>query len=420
MAGPGLPSTTTHGVSTVRVSERGHSSLSRDEWRSLSSEQGFWRLVQRDVIGVSFNGNRIQLDGNCYIGRAQLGDITLEIDEKVPGAAATLLDFATYTSFRQEPLKSPATELGDLVVIIVRAFLTALRRYVSRGREAHYVAVREQGPTMAGRLDLTQTLALRARGLRHVMAFHRTVLLRNTLKNRVLYAALREVDKIASRVGLPQSDIATVRALSLMFEDCVDSEVLFRGRERFVGYTEVLLADSRHVADRDLISLAGVILAHLSFEYDAPIPGRVPLTWFLNLETLFQTAVLRLLGALTRGSATVTSGRGDHRVFPAVDTEYKARPDYVVRYTNGSSVVGDAKYKEWTGAAAHHDVYQLMAHASAFQAKLAFLVYPGESFEVRDLGESASGIRVLLFVLQIADLSSSVKRVLGALDEPKS
>jgi len=55
----------------------------------------------------------------------------------------------------------------------VKAFLAAVQDYTGRGRDWQYDERDDTGSTIAGRLNIRRTIDLRARGQRHLAAFHR-------------------------------------------------------------------------------------------------------------------------------------------------------------------------------------------------------------------------------------------------------
>lgn len=406
----------------VRVPERGHTDIDPETWRALSGQPSFWRLVQQGVVGISLpQRGRVRLDGKCYVGRARVGESTVELVDKVPGALAALLGFATHRAFRLEEMEAPSTELGELARLLVHQFLESLRAYVSRGRDFQYVRRGSIGSLVGGRIDLTRTLRLRARGLRHLVAFDRSFVARNTPKNRVLLAAVREIERISALIELSHNDVASARGLALLFSDCRDPEVLFGKRERLVQYAERLAVDRRETLHQDLLTLAAVILSHESFEPEGPVAGVVPRAWFLNLETLFETAVRRVLRLLVPDGVTVVSGtRQPPRIFEREQRVYRAKPDLVLRSEVLVAAVGDVKYKQWSGSADEADLYQLLVHAATYKADRCFLVFPHDSFEVRDLGLSSTGCRTWLFAVDVRTLVEGLRSALAAMELPST
>jgi 5-methylcytosine-specific restriction endonuclease McrBC regulatory subunit McrC len=352
----------------------------------------------------------VRLDGTSYVGRAQCGDVAVELAEKIDGALAALLRFATYGAFRVEQLPAPVSDLGKLAVLLIREFLQSARAYASLGREFEYRREPDVGSLVGGRIDPTRTLLLRARGWRHLVAFDRNVLAYNTLLNRVVFAAVRQVEPLAKILPLTRGDVAKARGLAHFFSDCRDAEVLFGSRQSFVRYAQTLLNQPRPDRQRDLLALASVVLSHESFELDSKDSTSVPRSWFLNLETLFEAAVGRVLQMLASSSRVYRQPTPKPPIFELVQDEHRAEPDLLVRSNaEGVMAVGDVKYKDWSGAPAAADLYQLLVHAATYDAALGFLIYPHDRYEFRHLGESSTGCDTWLFAGDVRDLRSSLK-----------
>lgn len=402
----------------IEVRERGYKDVSTAQWSELIAHEEFWRLVDQKIVEVSRPGPRIvRLHGTRYVGRATFGEIALDLVPKVEGALSALIGFATAEAFRVARVVAPASEIGELFVILVQEFLAAVRAYVSRGREGVYRKTPSRGSLVGGRLDVVKTLQLRARGFPHMVAFDRTVFSRRTPLNRVVLAAIREIETLTTLVDLPAEVIEEARALSLFFDDCRDVEVVFGARDPFVLEAERQATEGRGELERDAAALAGVLLSRESFERTAFTERRVPRAWFLNLETLFESAVRRILREealdlrVTRGSDL---GR---RIFAA--SEGVADPDVAMMRESSAVCIGDAKYKQWVAGADRGDLYQLLVHASAFGAPVAFLVYPGEAFDARELGMAVTGSNVWLFCVDLADPRTGLRAALDLLEIPR-
>ena len=142
----------------------------------------------------------------------------------------------------------------------------------------------------------------------------------------------------------------------------------------------------------------------------------MPRAWFLNLENLFERAVIsRLREAVLPGSEVFRSSERPRWVFRRRTDAYQAYPDVVVCDAGGGTAVGDVKYKNWTGAAVASDIYQLLVHALAFSGTVSFLVYPHDEYQAISLGEAVTGTDTWLFALDVRDLGDGVTRMAAAL-----
>jgi 5-methylcytosine-specific restriction endonuclease McrBC regulatory subunit McrC len=402
----------------IGVPERGHVDVDFQTWKILASHPTIWKLIDQKILSVSqLSKTRMRLSGSCYVGRVSLEGLQLEFQEKVNGAVVALISDATHESFRIQQVSGVASKLGDLASLLIYHFLNGVKRYLSAGRNFCYEKKSEVGSLIGGRINVTGTIKIRARGLKHLVAFERNVLSRSTLKNRVVAAALREVERLGAIVQLQPKQIALARGLSSMFADCHDREVLFARRDLFVQHAMMLSDQSTDTVEKDLLLLSAVILAHQSFEAGSPAGGSVPRAWFLNLENLFQVATARVFEDHYAGGNRVVNGHAS-RVF-IFDQErqlYSARPDIVLSNKISSTAVGDVKYKPWTAQPDASDLYQLLVHTRAFQASKCFLVYAHDRFEMKYLGISSTGAQTWAFAVDIRNLAHDVCAILKALE----
>lgn len=398
----------------LQVPERGHLEISSSAWKKLAAEPNFWNLVDQKILAVSQSGqNRMRLSGSCYVGRALFSDVVLELTEKIRGALAALLGSARHDAFRVLRVSSPPSQLGPLTSLLIAQFVEGLRLYVSRGRDFYYHKKRETGSLVGGRIDVTGSIKLRARGLAHVVVFDRNVLARNTLKNRILLAATNEIERIARVIDLDPKVVSDARGLALLFEDCRDSEVLFGERNAFVEYAEQLLQPSEQI-DKDLLMLSSVILSHASFEHANTRGGPIPRAWFLNLETLFEQRVRSTLSDILIEMEVLTGAQLNPRRYVFREQfAQQAAPDLVIRSGSRTLAVGDVKYKEWTASASESDIYQLLVHTQAFDCDKAFLVFPHDRFEVKFLGLAATGAQTWLFAVDVQKLHQQLGELIA-------
>ena len=128
---------------------------------------------------------------------------------------------------------------------------------------------------------------------------------------------------------------------------------------------------------KDVAALASVILAHESFGRRKKIWPLVPRSWFLNLENLFEQAVIsQLKKVVSPGTSVSRGGESPQSIFERETGVYRAHPDVVLVREDGRVTVGDVKYKNWSGTAVASDLYQLLVHTSAFSGITSFLVFP--------------------------------------------
>lgn len=401
----------------VRVPERGSVVLGSREWTSLANAPEFWGIVERGLLTVErLPGGAARLHGSCYVGRCTLNDGTrLELTEKVDGALSALLRHATHGSFRVEVLPASTGELNSLVGLLAQQFVREVRRYLTTGRDFRYQRHATSGPLAAGRLLLPETARLRARGLGHLMAFDRDKVSFATELNAVVFAALREISSLGLLGYIDAATVSTARALGMVFDDSGLERLLGRTHAAVASFAAGLLVNDKRSAHRDLLALAGVLLNRESFGGSMAAGGMVPRSWFLNLETLFESAVRNVLTKQYGMRGAVTSGRQRPRpIFGKFPGLLSANPDLVIEEA-ARVIVGDVKYKAVGTTASAADIYQLLVHATAFEAREAFLVFPDRVFAMRELGASSAGPRVQIFTLDVASLDEHVSMLVGSL-----
>ena len=402
----------------LRIPERGHTDVPSEFWRQLASDRGTWELIERNRLRVSHIGSgRTRLHGTSYVGRAVLAGRRVDFIEKVDGALAATFRYASREAFRVDRAASPGTDLDDLFVLLVDQFLTSAEVYASSGREFRYSRQERGGSLVGGRLLVSRTGALWAKGFRHMAVFERDEISYDIEINQLIYAAIREIDSPAIQPVLPTGMLARARTLALLFEDCLE-EVLRLPRSHFMDLSERLhgASDSQH---SDLTALAGLVLSHESFGDGVPVAKVLPRSWFINLETLFEKAVRTVLQVGRPAGWAVEAGSSRKAYVFEGDRRWNADPDIVIQPAAGAPVVGDVKYKEWSGTPSHSDVYQLLVHAAAYDASMCFLLYPHHNYFAHRVGDAVTGASMWIFGVDVRELDAHLVGVLGEVERLK-
>ena len=400
----------------VRLFERREVPIDHDLWEQLRAEPGFWELVGQKRIRVTHRGaNDVSLAGAGYVGRAVVGGIAIDIAPKIPGALAPLLAHASGGAFRIDPLSSPTSAAGDLLAVLAREFVSAVEAYVERGRDWAYTTLSEAGPLGGGRLDIVRTMRLRARGAPHLLAFRRQVQTRDVPLNRVVAAALGEVEELRGLSALGDECLARARGLAWLFDDVGVSVTRFAERGQLAALAQELLAQLPRGSDSDLLALAGLLLDRQGVGPADTQERLAPRAWFLSLERLFEHAVRSTCHGVLDRSVTLVRGEQLSPRITSLFGSYTANPDLVLFRAGRARIVGDVKYKELETGPLAPDLYQLLVHAAAFTAPEALLVYPGSSFRRIDLGKSVTGCRVWVFELCLGSFDSSIRGMISAL-----
>jgi hypothetical protein len=399
----------------VSVPERGSVEIGAQEWAQLSGDINFWRLIESKIIQAeASNSGRWRLKGTCYVGRALIGQLVLEIAEKFAGAFDTLVGLGALKAPKIAHTPSPIAPSTGSTAVLISLFIRAVRSYLSGFKKVSYVDVSDAGTIVGGRLDVTRTIRLRAKGMAHQVAFDRSVLTADLPFNRCIFAALREVERLARITQIPLSDVASARALRAALSECLPSVLLAQpGELARVAAHEASLRHARPEVS-DVISLAGAVLDAAGFGGVQNWHRRVERSWFINLESFFEEAIRNVLRECLGPTFIVRSAQERPAIFDSNLGRYRANPDVVIASeTHGTVAIADAKYKDFTDWPIPSDVHELLAHAAAYGAPKAFFFYPDDKeFTVRTLGTSVTNCKVWAFGVTFAAFVPDVRRSL--------
>ena len=401
----------------ILIPERGSSEISAVQLETLQTSVEFWELINHGILDITLRpGGGAQLSAGPYVGRAICGDEIIEVQEKIPGALGSLLSYASESTFRLESITGARTEIGPLIELIVSLFLTEVRRYLAIGKEFRYSQERHVSPMVAGVIRVPATAQIWARGLVHQIAFDRTVITYDTDKNVVVKRALREIEHIAEVVELDEGLVAKAHALNMYIEDY---PIRLNEKRSELAHTseKLVLSDA---TDSALLSLAALLLRHESFEHTDWLGDTTPKTWFVNLEQLFEHALLRQINRVQYAGIIAREGKSRFQSIYSQSTTDPAEPDILLFQSEEIVGVGDAKYKNWSGRPERSDVYQLLVHAAAFRSPVSFLAFGSDEFRTAFLGQAITGTSVYAYALDISDLETCVNAMLSDLDAPAS
>lgn len=398
------------------VPERGATIIPPQLWRVLAADPQFdWLLEHGILTKKDQRRGQVMLAGTGYVGRAIIGDVLIDLVEKQPGLLETLLADIHAGAFIPAPLRAPAAPGLTGIAILVHQFLETLRVDVSRELDMVYTNARQTATGIfGGSLDLRRTIALRARGRPDAVAVSRPMLTYATPKNQVIAAALYEIDCLRAFVALEPHDVIALHAYRELFRvvESRDGQVL---ADHALTVVLELLEDSTR-QDRDLLVLAMALLEHVGFAPTGMSAKQLPRARFLKLELLFQEAIRRTLHACYAPTLNTRRAHPSEKpIFSNVTNRYRANPDLVLEMAGSVVAIGDVKYKVWEDRLDQHDLYQLIAHAAAYQAPCAFLVYPHDSWVQSDLGLAPTGCRTWAFGIDIMNMRGGLQAAVAAI-----
>src|SRR5262249_14512287 len=156
-------------------------------------------------------------------------------------------------------------------------------------RVPRYEYKEASGPTLGGTVDLPRTMRLHASGRPNHFAFNEGRVVRDEPLDRVVLAALNELDFAGPSLGLDDDTLYWSRTLAGAVDEVRDEAFVAMATTDHLAVAEAVERDSRTAElDRDLARLASIALMHRGFEPDRVATGTVPRAWFIDLETLFE------------------------------------------------------------------------------------------------------------------------------------
>ena len=412
----------------VTVPERRSRPISAEQYAALHAAPGFWKLEESGYVSLRAKSGGGVLTGHKYVGRAVAGDVELEVVEKASGTLAALVSAATGAEVRIERADSPATAFDVVSRKLVDEFVGAAGRYIADRRVPSYAYRDSHGPTLGGTLDLARTIELHAAGFTESFAYVEGRVVRDEPIDRLVLAALDEVDRAGSSLGLGRQTLYDARWLAGALHEVRDERYLVTSRDHHLAVAETIETDrATPGGDVDLARLAAVTLLHQGFGPTAPRTGdNVPRAWFLDLETLFEQAVREALRRLLAPGLELDRGDTyDRRLFFGGSDASKTNPDVVAHRRGIVHAVGDVKYKTLRAGMSgveeddpvpakrkkegRPDLYQVLVHAAALGTDRAFLVYVSDDvFHCRYLGRAATGCRTWTAQVRPKHLSSDL------------
>ncbi|MGH3894082.1 MAG: 5-methylcytosine restriction system specificity protein McrC [Rhodococcus qingshengii] len=308
-----------------------------------------------------------ELEIGPYAGTLALGDVLIEVAELVPGTVAACLHLsATGRRFGEQWSQRARTVSPSAAV--ARAYTDSLTTALGQGVSKEYVDIcavtsRPRGKVLVG----ATVTGPWARGrTREVVAKWRP-LTENTPVNRVLLAA-------------------GVRAQHLFGDE--QSTSLRQLRECLIALSGAALQNNPAIpaeqtnADPNIsrtLALARSLLEGVPVVPEGNDEDGGAFSAWINVERVFEEAILSICKRLHPGSTYVGSSLGvelfSSRAGEEPHRSKRADPDIVLRLPELTIVI-DAKYRRSGENPSEEELYQLIAHAGAFDAQAAALIAP--------------------------------------------
>lgn len=391
----------------ISVPERGSTIVSDVDWIALAGNKQFWKLISAKIFKVEHQSGRWCLQGQCYVGRAVVGDHLVKATEKVVGSFEALVRQLSFGDAKVLSAPAPVSSDDQTSSLLVSLFIDSVRRYLSRGKRVAYRQIQERGALVSGRLDVVGTARLRARGLRHQASFFRTTLSADLPSNQAIYAALMQVDRLARDLPILEADVAAARVLRVAMSECRQGAISRAAAMSEIAYEESAIL-SEGTAQGDALSLAAVVLDSAGFGSEDTWSQTARRSWFVNLENLFERAV-RKACVIALPDLNVTAAIVRPSLFDSVIDRYRANPDVIFRAGSEVVAVADAKYKALNGWPSHSDVFEILAHAAAYGAPVGLMVYPTEgSSQLRSFGQAKTKCELWILETPLTEIRTAV------------
>lgn len=378
----------------IDVAERSTVEVDPALYRRLEDSQAFVDLIDAGIFSlVRSRKVPFGIKAGAYVGQVVLEDgVIVRATEKSAGALAALLAWALPSDIRELRVPTTAGEEGHLLRLFAERLTEHVSAYVGVGRLKEYVSSKAITASPHGRIDIRSSIRLRSQGVRDRVAVVFPALTANVLANRLISLGLAVTERVNPRL-LGESLLARVRASSMLFEDADD---LIHRRPRSSElqslFDEALTTTRRDPGLIGALTYARIISLHLG-AWSHLRDDRLPASYFLNLETLFEDAVRQTWKELSPAHTVRTGASCELSIFFDVPRRYEAEPDIVVESDGRFIAVADCKYKDEV-VPSNSDVYQLAVHTEAFESQRAVLVYPGALSSCDLLGTLRGGLQM--------------------------
>lgn len=402
----------------IRLVERSVTRLNSDEFEELHRQPTFLKLLRAKILSIRIDGDRgFSLIASHYLGMAKLENSwILEVTEKSQGAMHGLFSELSNARYKLSDATSDAHIDGFMFAHIASVFLTAVEAYVAFGRQQSYQQEMFSTKRPRGRLDISGTLRYIAQGNFSTASVKAFKLTPNIFPNQVLAHCLMEIEILALSDAAMRSLLPRARALYLVFGDASCHH--FRripSKMKAELLSEYLKKASVGPVLENALQLALPLFLGGGL-HGKNVEDFELLSLFVDMEFLFEHSVFQALKAVP--NILVEQGKElSVKIFSEGSARYKCEPDLVVSQSRvGSVAVGDVKYKTLSPSGpSNEDIYQLLAHANAFRAECAFLIYPGDAFQMYPLGLARSDIAVTVFSVSAAQLRLGVNSIISSL-----
>lgn len=398
--------------------ERSSVSLNSEEYRFLEESSDFWTLVQSGIVSLERTAkHRYAIRGSAYVGHALINGRRLLIEEKINGALPELLELTAKIDAKLAGVPTFVQEFGRILEQLAARFLDQLDDYLLFGRKKRYIAQHAVAGIPRGKLDLTRTIRMWAVGRLDRIAYTSYDLSPDLLENRLIGLALHSLDRSLSSAQGESKLIARLRTLAVLFDDVGWPHLAGLPLNHIGDLFERALADPEMAPLEGLLKLARMFALYFGIGV-SPSVLTIPVAWFVSLESLFEDAVREAIiqsGMKVLPSLTFSDWRSVAKSIFAGEDGYRPNPDVIGRLGDSVVLVMDAKYKDFENKPDRGDLYQLLVHMRAYDAKLGVLIYPSSEYSLQYIGQTDEGEHIFAISLSLPVLRKDAAKLLADL-----
>lgn len=364
------------------------------EWQTLSPEPGSVlsglnfddcleartiasALTERGRLEVLEMARGVELRASSFVGRVQLGNLTITIQPKLRGSALIHLLRYAY-GLRDLDLHAATgfdTSLGAFQDLLVQQLAAEVSELLTRGLHRHYLRSEDDLAQPRGRLDFSRWVRQQHRPVATLPCVHHPRSMDNVLNQAVL-AGLIHASGITTDLELK----AQLRRLVKQISEHVSRRDLSLA---MLGQAQLLI-DRRTTSYSSALVLIRLLYAGEGITLDGTSSLRLP-GFMFDMNSFFQALISRFLHDHLEGYEVLDEHRMKEffRYDPLRNPQCRRavvqRPDFVVRRKQEPVAIMDAKYRDlWETSLPREMLYQLSLYALAFKGpcKRAVILYP--------------------------------------------
>lgn len=341
-------------------------------------------VKEKGYFDIDYRKSELIVVAGKFIGQIPLTpDLTIHVSPKVPlNNLARIIGVANQPvrclDFFRRRYKLDGAASSSVQEAIARSLVASLKELALEGVFREYREFRQELSTVRGRMDIAAIVSRTIpKGQFTNMPCIYFAMTADTLYNRAIKRTIFELGSILSR----EPDVKKELLQELeSFYDLFESVHLDRSPALVYSLQDAI--ERFHIPDlrsyyRDILDVCFIVLAGSGLEVidrDGP-KGMHSLV--IDLENTFEQYVRGILQQKQEfkdKSVSILDGNkeGKGRLFSTTE-KYEAKPDIVLQLADGTTALGDVKYKTKLD---EKDRYQLIAHSLAYNSSRAFFVTP--------------------------------------------